>query len=80
MNKLSIGEIALLIITIFFYCYASHRIGYSKGVGVGVDRTLDTIDYIINKQIQMEDSTVSEIVLIKKDTVTYVLSKKNIIK
>ncbi len=69
----------------FCISVVSYDIGYHKGTDVvnyhegysdGYYKAVDTIQYIIDKQ-KRSDSTVSKVLFIDKDTITYYIQKKN---
>ncbi len=57
---------------------SSYNIGYRNGSDYGFVTALDTVHKICEKQIN-NDSVVTKLVLIKKDTVTYILSSKRVL-
>ena len=57
---------------------SSYNIGYKKGSDYGFVTALDAVDKICEKQVN-NDSIVTQLVLIKKATVAYILSSKRVL-
>lgn len=57
---------------------SSYNIGYRNGSDYGFVTALDTVHKICEKQIK-NDSVVTKLVLIKKDTVAYILESKRVL-
>src|SRR5574343_253864 len=57
---------------------SSYNIGYRNGSDYGFVTELDTVHKICEKQIK-NDSVVTKLVLIKKDTVAYILESKRVL-
>lgn len=57
---------------------SSYNIGYRNGSDYGFVTALDTVHKICEKQIN-NDSVVTKLVLVKKDTVAYILESKEVL-
>lgn len=73
-----------LIVSIFCFIFvilgfiSSYNIGYRNGSDYGFVTALDTVNKICEKQIN-NDSVVTKLVLLKKDTVAYILESKRVL-
>jgi len=54
------------------------RQGYIHGYGDGVDRALDTMSKIVEKQMHNDSDTVTRLTIISPDTLSVVLSNKTL--
>ena len=80
MRKIGIiiSCILMLAITVCVYEIGFNRgfdAGFDKAIPLSVNATLDTVIHIMRKQ-KNSDTSVARVVVIKPDTVTYVLSAK----
>ena len=82
--QLKRDAIPVLIGAVIGYCIVSiaynkgGRIGYIKGYGDCIDRALDTMNKIIQKQITNDTSTVTKLTIIAPDTISVILSRKTL--
>jgi len=59
--------------------YVFYNVGYIKGRSKGINMALDTVNKICAEQVN-SDTTISELILVDRDTIVYFISKKSIVK
>ena len=78
--KFEILMVVLMMIFIGFSNYQrkvqTHK-SYVRGLGDGVEYTLDTMQKIMDNQIK-SDTTVSKVIFEKRDTISFTLSRKTL--
>ena len=70
-------KIIVCFIFVILGFISSYNIGYRNGSDYGFVTALDTVNKICEKQIN-NDSVVTKLVLLKKDTVAYILESKRV--
>lgn len=71
-------KVIICFIFVILGFISSYNIGYRKGSDYGFVTALDTVNKICKKQVE-NDSVVSKLVLIKKDTAIYILQSKRVL-
>lgn len=66
----------LLYVLILVLLIASDKVSYEVGFDRGVDKTLDTVIVIMKKQLEPNQTGVTELII--RDTSVYFLSKKTL--